>query len=145
MGMFKDIKKLKDQSKELAEQSGRPTTMRGMIKNLPNDIHAATEAVDGAMALQAEMAKQQQLMATGTPGKATVKGLTDTGTLVNFQPQLVLDLEVSVEGKDPYPVQLSAAIPQMHIPVVQPGSTIGVRVDPNDPSSVAIDWMRPQG
>jgi hypothetical protein len=112
----------------------------GMIKSMPNDIANATAAVDDAMAMQADMQKQQQLLTSGTPGRATIKGFTDTGTLVNFNPQVVLDLEVNVEGKDAYGAQLATAVPQIYLAQLQPGATIGVRVDPSDPSSIAIDW-----
>jgi len=140
MGMFKDIKKLSDQGKEMGKKSGRPTSMTGMIKNMPNDIANATAAVDDAMALQEDMQKQQQLLSTGTPGKATIKGFSDTGTLVNFNPQVVLDLDVAVEGKDAYGAQLTTSVPQIYLSQLQQGATIGVRVDPSDPSSIAIDW-----
>jgi hypothetical protein len=91
------------------------------------------------------MQAQQMLLTTGTPGTATIKNLQDTGTLVNFNPQVILDLEVTVEGKDPYTTQLTTSVPQMQIPMIQPGNKVGVRVDPADPSSLAIDWTRPQG
>jgi hypothetical protein len=145
MGMFKDLKKLSDQGKEIGKQSGRPTSMLGMIKDMPNQINQATGAIDDAMAMQADMQAQNQLLTTGTPGTATIKALQETGTLVNFNPQVVLDLEVAVEGKDAYTTQLTTAVPQMQIPLVQPGNKVGVRVDPADPSSLAIDWTRPQG
>ena len=94
------------------------------------------------MALQAEMQKQQALLTTGTPGRATIKGMTDTGTLINFNPQIVLDLEIAVEGKDPYAAQLSTAVPQMYLAQLQPGKTIGVRTDPSDPAAIALDWAQ---
>jgi hypothetical protein len=145
MGMFKDLKKLSDQGKEIGKQSGRPTSMLGMIKDMPNQLNQATGAIDDAMAMQADMQAQQMLLTTGTPGTATIKNLQDTGTLVNFNPQVILDLEVTVEGKDPYTTQLTTSVPQMQIPMIQPGNKVGVRVDPADPSSLAIDWTRPQG
>jgi len=138
--MFKDLKKLSDQGKEIGKQTGRPTSMMGMIKNMPNDIANATAAVDDAMAMQAEMQAQQLLLTTGTPGRAVVKSAQQTGAFVNMNPQVILDLEVTVEGKDPYAVQLSTSVPQISIPMVQPGSNVGVRVDPNDPQSLVIDW-----
>ena len=143
MGMFKDLKKLKDQSKAMGEQTGRPTSMMGMLKDTPNMIHQATEAVDDAMAMQADMQKQQQLLTSGTPGKATIKGFTDTGALVNFNPQVVLDLSVEVAGNAPYDVHLSTSVPQTMLARLQPGSAVGVKVDPADPSSLAIDWAAP--
>ena len=145
MGMFKDIKKLSDQGKEAQKAQGKRTGMIGMMRDLPDTLHQATEAVDDAMALQADMAKQQTLLTTGTPGTATIKGFTDTGTLVNFNPQVVLDCEIAVDGKAPYAAKVTTSVPQMQIPMVQPGSKVGVRVDPSDPSFIAIDWTRPQG
>jgi hypothetical protein len=145
MGMFKDMKKLTDQGKDIQKAQGKRTGMLGMLRDMPNQLHQATEAVDDAMALQATMAKQQQLLTTGTPGVATIKGFTDTGTLVNFNPQVVLDCEIAIEGKSAYEAQVTTSVPQMQIPMVQPGKKVGVRVDPSDPSFIAIDWTRPQG
>lgn len=140
MGMFKDLKKLKDQSKEIGEQTGRPTSMMGMLKDTPNMLHQATEAVDDAMAMQADMQKQQALLTSGTPGKATIKGFTDTGALVNFNPQVVLDLSVEVGGNPAYDVQVSTSVPQVMLGRLQPGGAVGVKVDPSNPASLAIDW-----
>jgi hypothetical protein len=143
MGMFKDIKKLKDQGKQINDAQGRPTSMMGMLKDMPNQINQATQAVDDAMALQADMQRQQALLTTGTPGRATINNFTDTGTLVNYNPQVVLDLEVAVEGKDPYAAQLTTSVPQIYPSKLTPGGNLGVRVDPADPSSMAIDWAQP--
>jgi hypothetical protein len=140
MGMFKDLKKLKEQGKEVAEQSGRPTSMMGMLKQMPQDLHNATEMVDEAMAQQAQ---QQQLMATGTPGRATIKGVQDTGSALNDAPVALLDLEVQVEGKDPYAAQVKTAVPQLYLARLQIGGQIGVRVDATNPSAIAVDWAAP--
>lgn len=145
MGMFKDIKKLSDQGKEAQKAQGKRTGMIGMMRDMPDTLHQATEAVDDAMALQADMAKQQALLATGTPGTATIKGFTDTGMIVNYNPQVVLAVSVEIEGKPAYDAQVTTSVPQMHIPLVQPGNKIGVKVDPGDPNTIAIDWTRPQG
>jgi hypothetical protein len=146
MGMFKDLKKLSDQGKEAQKAQGKRTGMIGMMKDMPDQLHQATEAVDDAMALQADMAKQQALLASGTPGVATIKGFTDTGVQVNFNPQVVLDVSVEVEGgKGAYDAKVTTSVPQMHIPLVQPGNKIGVKVDPTDQNNLAIDWTRPQG
>lgn len=140
MGMFKDLKKLKDQGKEIGEQTGRPTSMMGMLKDTPNMLHQATEAVDDAMAMQADMQQQQALLTSGTPGKATIKGFTDTGALVNFNPQVVLDLSVEVGGNPAYDVQVLTSVPQVMLGRLQPGGAVGVKVDPSNPASLAIDW-----
>ena len=84
MGMFKDLKKLSDQGKAAQEAQGKRTGLIGMMKDMPDQLHQATEAIDDAMAMQADMAKQQQLLTSGTPGTATIKSFTDTGVQVNF-------------------------------------------------------------
>jgi hypothetical protein len=138
--MFKDLKKMSDQGKEMQKAQGKRTGMIGMLRDMPDTISQASAAVDDAMALQADMQKQQALLQTGTPGKATIKNFTDTGTLVNFNPQVVLDLEVALDGKAPYQAQLTTSVPQVYLGRLQAGGAIGVKVDPADPSSIAIDW-----
>jgi len=140
MGMFKDISKMNKQAKDIQKSQGRRTGMIGMLRDTPSMISQASSAVDDAMALQAEIQGQQALLSSGTPGKATIKNFTDTGTLVNFNPQVVLDLEVEVPGQQPYPAQLTTAVPQVYLGRLQPGGSIGVRVDPSDGSKLAIDW-----
>ncbi len=140
MGMFKDLKKLSDQGKEMQRKQGKRTGMIGMLRDMPDTINQASAAVDDAMALQEDLQQQQALLSSGTPGKATIKNFTDTGTLVNFNPQVVLDLEVAIEGKTPYEAQLTTSVPQVYLGRLQPGGSIGVKVDPADPSSIAIDW-----
>ena len=143
MGMFKDIKKMSDQGKDMQKQQGKRTGMIGMLRDMPDTINQASAAVDDAMALQAKMQAEQQLLTTGTPGRATITSLQDTGALINFNPQVILDLQVAVEGKDPYAAQLTTAVPQVYLARLQPGASVGVRTDPSDPSSIAIDWMQP--
>ena len=140
MGMFKDLKKLSDQGKEMQRKQGKRTGMIGMLRDMPDTINQASAAVDDAMALQEDLQQQQALLNSGTPGNATIKNFTDTGTLVNFNPQVVLDLEVAIEGKTPYEAQLTTSVPQVYLGRLQPGGAIGVKVDPADPSSIAIDW-----
>ncbi len=140
MGMFKDLKKLSDQGKEMQRKQGKRTGMIGMLRDMPDTINQASAAVDDAMALQEDLQQQQALLSSGTPGNATIKNFTDTGTLVNFNPQVVLDLEVAIEGKTPYEAQLTTSVPQVYLGRLQPGGSIGVKVDPADPSSIAIDW-----
>ncbi len=145
MGMFKDLKKLSDQGKEAQKAQGKRTGMLGMMKDMPDQLHQATEAIDDAMKLQADMAAQQALLTTGTPGTATIKSFTDTGVMLNYNPQIVFDASVEVEGKPAYDAKITAGVPAMQAPLVQPGCKVGVKVDPADPNSIVIDWTRPQG
>jgi hypothetical protein len=140
MGMFKDINKMTKQAKDIQKSQGKRTGMIGMLRDTPGNISRASSAVDDAMALQADIQKQQALLTSGTQGKATIKNFSDTGTLVNFNPQVVLDLEVACPGQAAYDAQLTTSVPQIYLSRLQPGGSVGVRVDPSDPTSIAIDW-----
>ena len=142
MGMFKDLKKLSDQGKEMGKKSGKPTSMMGMIKDTPNVISQATAAVDDAMALQEDMQAQQVLLQTGTPAAGTIKSFQDTGMLVNFNPQVVIELDVEAEGQAPYSVQTSTSVPQTMLAQLQPGNKVAIRIDPSNPQNIVIDWAR---
>ena len=96
--------------------------------------------VSDAMALQAEIRAEQALLESGTPGRATITRFTDTGLLVNFNPQVVLDLAVAVGGQAPYEIQLTTTVPPSYLSHVQAGADVGVRVDPSEPRRLAIDW-----
>jgi hypothetical protein len=63
--------------------------------------------------------------------------------MVNFQPMLELDLTVIPAGGVPYPVTVKQVTPQVHLAQAQPGASLHVKVAPDDPSSVWIDWTRP--
>ena len=140
MGMFKDINKLKNQGKDMQKAQGKRTGMIGMLRDTPSTISQASSAIDDAMALQAQIQGEQALLTSGTPGRATIQNFTDTGTLVNFNPQVVLDLEVTVAGQAPYASQLTTAVPQVYLSRLQPGAEVGVKVDPADGSKLTIDW-----
>ena len=98
---------------------------------------AATGAQElGGMQEQAETA--QRLMATGRQGTATVTALRDTGVTINENPQIELDLDVTVEGMPTYPVTHRQVISRLAIAGFQPGATVPVRVDPQQPRSLII-------
>jgi hypothetical protein len=116
--------------------------MMGMLKDTPNVISQATAAVDDAMALQDDMAAQQVLLQTGTPAAGTIKSFQDTGALVNFNPQVIIELDVEADGQAPYTVQTTAAVPQTMLAQLTPGNKLAIRVDPTNPQNIVIDWAR---
>jgi hypothetical protein len=136
VGMFKDLKKMKGQAKEIDKQSGR----RGGIGGMKDAVSQASSAVDDAMAMQAAMA----LLQTGTPADATIKATRETGMEINMQRAVEFDLEVTLDGGTPYPVTTTTPLPVTMAPLAQPGSAIKVKVDPSDPSQLAIDWAATQ-
>jgi len=85
----------------------------------------------------------------GVPSDAFIESITDTGTTITSPhvgpdaPVYKLGLQVApVGGGAPYPAEVKAAIPRLYIPMVLPGATIGVMVDPLNPASVSPDFTR---
>ncbi len=70
--------------------------------------------------------RSNDLLTTGPPGRATIKSFTDTGGREGADPRVVVDLDA-----------------QVYLSKLQPGGSLAVRVDPSDPSALAIDWSRP--
>ena len=99
--------------------------------------------VDDAMALQAQIQAEEALLESGTPGRATITSFTDTGILVRFNPQVVLDLAVAVAGRPPYDLRLTTTVPREHLGRLRAGADLGVRVDPGQRQRLVIDWAAP--
>ena len=133
MGFLKDMRSIQKTAKDMT-----PPEHRGVMGGFRamKDLASTGAAVMGDM--QAQNATSQRLMATGRQGTATVTAIRDTGLTVNENPQVELDLQVSVDGTAPYAVTHRQVVSRVAIPAFQPGATVPVRVDPADPQTVLI-------
>ncbi|MFN2545760.1 MAG: hypothetical protein ABR600_14480 [Actinomycetota bacterium] len=136
MGFVKDMKNLKQQSKEIQEQTGytRPSIREAM--------HQASDAMTMAQAVMAQQQATAALLASGVPATATVNQYRDTGMTVNENPSVEMDLTVQMDGHEPQHVVHTEMVPRLLIPRLAPGGSLPVRVDAMDPSKIAIDWYR---
>jgi hypothetical protein len=91
----------------------------------------------------AATADAQRVSQTGLSGTARVTALTQTGMFLNDNPQVKMDLLVQVTGKSPYAASRKEFIPLIMLSQISPGSTLPVKVDPNDPNDVVIQWDQP--
>ncbi|HEY7874740.1 MAG TPA: hypothetical protein VIG64_06420 [Actinomycetota bacterium] len=123
MGLFKDMKNLKDQTKGYK----RP--------GLRESIHMASEAMTQVNEQQAQMS---ELLTSGVDGQATVTQIMHTGKTVNYMPEVAMDVQVSVAGGAPQPVKHTQVISPTSIPQIQPGMTVPVKVDPMDHSKIWV-------
>ena len=82
-----------------------------------------------------------QILTTGTAGTAQVVGVTQTGMYLNEQPQLDLQLMVTLPGRAPYPARHKSFVPLMLMGRVTSGQPLAVRVDPADPQKIVVDWQ----
>lgn len=77
----------------------------------------------------------EELAAVGTQGEAKILSLTDTGMLVNNNPRVTLELEITMPMRPPYTVTKTMVVPLVRLPQVQVGETVGVMVDMTDPTN----------
>jgi hypothetical protein len=81
------------------------------------------------------------LRRTGLPARATILEIWDTGITVNDDPVIGLRVEVMRDGHPPYVATIQKAlISRLDVPEFQPEKVISVRVDPEDPHHVGIDF-----
>ena len=133
MGFLKDMRNLQKQAKEMT-----PPEHRGVM----GGFRAMKDGVAQANQMLGQMSEDQQkaqhLMANGRVGSAVITDVRQTGMWVNENPQVEMDLQVTVEGIPTYTATQRQVIAQIAIPQFQPGVTVPVRVDPENPSSVLI-------
>ena len=133
MGLFKDMHNLQKQAKEMVPPEYRG--VRGGIRQMKDGVAQANQVLGS---IQADAQQSQHLMTNGRQGTATIMSVRQTGMFVNENPQVELSLQVTVEGLPAYAATVRQVIAQIAIPSYQPGSTVPVRVDPHDPSSVIV-------
>jgi hypothetical protein len=77
-------------------------------------------------------------------GKVLAIGENSEGGVVtiNDQPLLNLQLEVHDASVPPYVVSFDTIIPRAAVPQFQPGAVIPIKIDPENPEKVIIDWQR---
>ncbi|MBM3147245.1 MAG: hypothetical protein FJ000_05035 [Actinobacteria bacterium] len=132
MGFLKDMKDLSKTGKEMQKERFGTNNPLKIMKQGVAEANAAVQQV------QADQTKTQHLMAEGLTGEATVKGLRDTGKIVNYQPEIEFDLEVELDGREPYAVTHRQIVAAAALGGLQPGARVPVRVDAQDRSQLII-------
>lgn len=82
-----------------------------------------------------------QILSAGIAGSAQITGLTQTGMYLNEQPQVSMDLLITLPGRPPYPATRKEFVPLILLGRLTSGQPLPVRVDPVDPQKVVIDWQ----
>ena len=94
-------------------------------------------------AMQKQSEQRRALLASGIRGQATVLGLSETGLLINNQPQVTIRLHVRLPDDEPYEATVSQVISMLQIPRLQPGCEVTVVAAPGNPQQVLIDLDQP--
>jgi hypothetical protein len=80
----------------------------------------------------------------GVPASAVVMSLAPTGTVINDLYYVCnIGLRVQLPAQAAYDVMIKQSVPITAMARVNPGSNIGVKVDPTDQTKVVIDWQLP--
>ena len=82
----------------------------------------------------------RDLRADGLEGTATVLGAVPAGIEHRGHPLMWLDLVIHVEGRPDYRTRVREFVPSGMLERVLGGESLAVRVDPERPSRVAIEW-----
>jgi len=127
MGFFKDINTLKKQAKEIDKTWDPGAQMR-----------AGKDRMAAAQEMLAQQTAVMSLSTTGETAEAQIVASRDTGTQINLQPVLELDLLVMRQGQPPYPATVRQMVANAQLGLVAPGSTVSVRIDPANPSTVLL-------
>jgi hypothetical protein len=86
------------------------------------------------------MQEAAALQASGLAATAQVLSVWDTGTTINENPVIGLVVQVRPENREPYEATIKkSVVSRLDLAKFQPGMIIPVRVDPKDPSRVAVD------
>lgn len=86
----------------------------------------------------------KKTLESGVPGTATVMSIEPTGTVINDMYYVCrIGLRVQLPAQPTYDVMIQQSVPITAMARVNPGSTIGVKVDPVDNTKTVIDWSAP--
>jgi hypothetical protein len=89
------------------------------------------------------VSEARAIQKVGEAARGTVVQVWDTGITVNNDPVIGLKLTVQRSGQEPYEAIINKSlVSRVHLPQFQPGAQVPVRVDPQDPTRVAIDVYR---
>jgi hypothetical protein len=90
------------------------------------------------------MINTARLQKTGTPGKATILEVRDTGVTINNNPQVKLVLEVKNSFGQKYTTQTRVLVSRINPNAYMPGMEVPVKIDSKNEMNVVIDFSGTQ-
>jgi len=126
-------KALGDASKKINKGFTGFATKAFMGKGFVDQMNQGIAMGQGAVDMQKMNANLAQV---GIPAKAVVVSIQDTGQLVNFDPVVVLQLEVTPEIGVAFQTTAQTIVSKVAIPRV--GDTINIKYSPADASQIVV-------
>jgi hypothetical protein len=84
--------------------------------------------------------RYNNLLQNGEAGQARILAIHQTGVRVNSQPMLKFDLEVISGPGAPYQTSVRQVVNFLYLSQLSPGAMLNIKIDPQRPQKVAIDW-----
>jgi hypothetical protein len=85
--------------------------------------------------------EKKRILAEGIPGTARILASSATGQMDDQgRPIHQMTLQIEIEGRAPVMGPALAGVPQERADQLEVGDSVPVKADPNNPSSIAIDW-----
>ena len=141
MGLFKGMKDLKDvtkQAKQLQDKTqqeqGYKKGMAGQFQQMGDMLGQANEQLKD---LNEQQSGQSELLANGIAGQGVIVSHSYPERGAQWQ-NLDIDMEIQIPGRAPYQVNNEYLVPSSA--TLGAGVSLPVKVDPNDPAKIAIDW-----
>ena len=129
MGMFRSMRQLQKQANEIQKDWDPGAQMA-----------AGMESMRQAQEMMAQQTQAANIAMTGADATATITGVQQTGAMVNYQPTMQIELTVLPDGLPPYPATVTQVVEQHFLAKAVPGASVPIKVDPNDPGSIWINW-----
>jgi hypothetical protein len=85
-----------------------------------------------------ERDKIAKINASGVMATATVDSMDEVGSQIGGGKQIDFELTVHPAGGDDYKVTTSQSMHKVTLAGVEPGATIQVKIDPDDPHSLLV-------
>ncbi len=129
MGMFKSMRDLQKQANEINKDWDPGAQMKDGMQRMQE-----------ANEMMAQQTQAANMALTGTPAKASIISVVQTGAMVNFQPTMQIELNVFPDGQPPYPATVTQVVEQPFLGKAMAGQQVAVKIDPEHRETVWIDW-----
>jgi hypothetical protein len=132
------------QAQDAMQQANSPEAQQAQAQAMSQMGAGAFEAGGDLMAdrgtIEAQASEFQRINSIGQPGKALIKQINQTSESVAGLPVWEIDIEVRIEGQDPYDVKHREIAAPQSVQAYPVGGEWNCRVDPADPQKVSL-WV----
>jgi hypothetical protein len=146
MGLFKSMKDLSSLTKDAKQLQRQQQQEAGYKPGFGGQMQQMGDLIGQSKEMLADLndtsGERAGILADGIAGQGVIvaHGTPERGAQWF---NLDIDMEVHVSGRQPYRVNNQYMVPAGA--TLGPGVSLPIKVDPNDPAKIAIDWDSAQG